>query len=347
MPLLGGHEVAIRARLLQHGWDDELCVESFEPQPPGRGQVLVRVHACGVAYRDVIDRSGRVAFMQLPITPGHEAAGTIEAVGEGVERWRVGDRVATMHRDFCGACDRCHAGETSLCESAFEVFGLMVDGGYATHVTCHERALYRLPDGLLMPQAAVLLSAWGTAWRGLHQFGEPQSGARVLVTGANGGVGSAAVQLAARLGCTAWAVVRDARHIEFVERMGAQRVIVAEGRFDVGAWKADIALDCVGAATFNSSLRALRLGGGLVAIGNIADRKVDLSLGRVILGGVRIVGSSGATRRDMAQLAELWRRRGLEFAIADIVPLAEADTAMRRVRAGGLQGRIVLDCLAT
>lgn len=336
-----------RAKLLTAGWDTSLELQRYDTTPtPEHGQVVVRVAACGVAYRDVIDRSGRVAFMQLPITPGHEAAGVVQAVGEGVDEWQVGDHVGTLHRDSCGACDFCAAGDTELCQAAFWVFGLMVDGGYASHLVCPQRALYRLPLDMPLQHGAILLSTWGTAWRGLHKFGDIQPGARVLVTGANGGVGSAAVHLACKLGAEVFAVVRRTEHVEFVENMGAQRVEVADGRFDTGSWKADLALDCVGAATFNSSLRALRLGGGLVAIGNIDDVKVPLSIGRVILGGVRIAGSTGATRTDMAELIAFWRQHGLDFAIEDTVDLSQADAAMRRVRAGGLRGRIVLDTLS-
>ena len=77
-----------RAKLLTAGWDTSLELQRYDTTPtPEHGQVVVRVAACGVAYRDVIDRSGRVAFMQLPITPGHEAAGVVQAVGEGVDEW--------------------------------------------------------------------------------------------------------------------------------------------------------------------------------------------------------------------------------------------------------------------
>ena len=120
-----------RARLLAVGFEEPLVVEYFEPTQPGPGQILIDVQACGVCHRDLIDRAGRFPWMQLPITPGHELAGTVVAVGEGVTRWTIGDRVAALHRDWCGSCTACERGETSLCPSAFHVFGLLVDGGYA------------------------------------------------------------------------------------------------------------------------------------------------------------------------------------------------------------------------
>ena len=107
-----------RARLHQTGFDAPLTVESFTPRAPGAGEVRVRIEACGVCHRDLIDRGGRFPWLQLPITPGHEAAGVVEAVGAEVSDLQVGDRVATLHRDHCGACDACARGATSLCPRA-------------------------------------------------------------------------------------------------------------------------------------------------------------------------------------------------------------------------------------
>src|SRR5688572_25835642 len=121
----------MRARLTAIGWDQDLAIEEQAQPTPAPGQIVVEVEACGVCGRDIIDRAGRFKFIRTPITPGHEAAGRVVAIGDGVTEWKVGDRVATMHRDFCGACEACKAGETSVCMRAAGVLGLIVDGGYA------------------------------------------------------------------------------------------------------------------------------------------------------------------------------------------------------------------------
>src|SRR5262245_5377277 len=124
----------MRAVLREVGWDVDLAVEPDPgdgPPAPGPGELTIEVEACGVCGRDCIDRAGRFAFVQLPITPGHEAVGRVVAVGDGVTAWRAGERAASMHRDACGDCDACRAGETSLCARAAAVLGLLVDGGYA------------------------------------------------------------------------------------------------------------------------------------------------------------------------------------------------------------------------
>jgi len=334
-----------RARLCEPGWDADLVVETVEaPPPPGRDEVVIAVEACGVCYRDCIDRAGRFPFLRVPVTPGHEAVGRVVAVGPDVREWKVGDRIATMHRDFCGRCDACAAGEGSLCTSAATVLGLLVDGGYASYVCAPERTFYRMRDDVDAAEAAVFHCTLGTAYRGLRRA-HVEAGMRVLVTGANGGVGAAAIQVATRLGATVIAVVRRQEHAAFAEAQGANAVVVdAEGRFhkQVPGGAVDVALDRVGATTFNAALRSLRVGGRLIAIGNIVEQRVELNLGYIITLGLQVIGSSGASRRDMDELLQLHASRPFAVPIQSRLPLSEADRAQRMVAAGGLRGRIVL-----
>ncbi len=335
-----------RALMVAPGWQTDLAVEGVEPpHAPSGDQVVVEVAACGVCYRDCVDRAGRFPFLQLPITPGHEAAGEVVAVGPGVGGLQVGDRVGTMHRDHCGACPACQRGDVSLCDQAAWVFGLTAPGGYASHVTAPEKAFYRLPPDMSDALAATLHCTYGTAYRGLCKFGRPGPGDRVLVTGANGGVGSAAVEIAARLGAEVIAVVRREEDAAFVRDRGAYQVCVDDtGAFHkkLDGGRVDLALDCVGQPTFNASLRSLRLGGGLVVVGNVVEERVRLNLGYAIVSGLHIVGSSGATPADMAEVLALHAEKPFEMALHATLPLEQADRAQRMVRAGGLRGRIVL-----
>ncbi len=337
-----------RARLLEAGWDANLAHEVVDaPMRPLQGhEVLVRVEACGVCHRDLIDRAGRFPFQTYPVTPGHEAAGVVVAVGDDVRTFAPGDRVGTMHRDSCGVCACCLAGETSLCEGAAWVFGILADGGYAEHLVAPERALYAVPAAMPAAEAAVMHCTFGTAFRDLTTLGGLRSGERVLVTGANGGVGSSAVQIAARLGAEVVAVVRSASHVESLRALGAHEVVVAspDGRFHEGVGKIDLALDTVGAATFPSALRTLRVGGRIVVVGNILAEKVALNLGYIITLGLRIIGGSGANANEMARLLALHAEAPFDVQIDRVLPLAEADAAQRLVRAGGLRGRCVLRC---
>lgn len=335
----------MRARLRELGWERDLVLEpADEPPVAGGDRIVIEVEACGVCGRDCIDRAGRFGFVQVPITPGHEAVGRVIAIGPDVTEWSIGQRVASMHRDACGDCDACAAGETSLCNSGAAVLGLLVDGGYARWLAAPQGCFYAVPDDIDPALAAVFHCTLGTAWRGLTRAGV-RAGSRVLVTGANGGVGVAALQMAAGLGATTIAVVRRPEQVSAAEALGADAVLVDDGtgfHKQLPGGPVDVAMDCVGAPAFNAALRSLVVGGHLVAVGNVTGERIDLNLGYVITFGLQITGSSGATRADMAALFAHHSRNPLDVPIHARLPLTEADRAQRLVAAGGLQGRIVL-----
>ena len=328
-----------RARLTETGWDAPLAHEaSAEPAPLEAGQVRVAIEACGVCHRDLLDREGRFPFLRLPITPGHEAAGRVTEVGSGVAGLARGQRVATMHRDACGECPACARGDTTLCTGAAWVLGLLADGGYASEIVVPASAVYPLPDAMPAADAAVFHCTFGTAYRDLAVLAKVRAGERVLVTGANGGVGAAGVQIAARLGAQVTALVRDPSHEGFLRELGAHEVVTDAK----AASPADVVLDAVGAPTFLAAMHALGIGGRIVTVGNVTRDKVAINLGAVITRGLTILGGSGATREDMKAVLALHAERPFHVPIARTMPLSEADAAQRLVRAGGLRGRIVL-----
>ncbi len=325
------------------GWGSDLVPAHAEPPAPGPGQVRVQLQASGVCHRDLIDRSGRIPFLSPPVVPGHEGVGVVDAVGEGEGQWAVGDRVATMHRDACGVCSACLRGETSTCTRAAHVFGLTADGTYAAWLVAPSSAFFAVPARLDAGLAAVLHCTFGTAWRGLVTVGGLQEGERVLITGANGGVGLAAVQIAARFARRVVAVVRSGGHEERLLALGATDVLVSpDHRFHKDAPDVDLALDCVGAPTFNASLRSLRVGGRVSVVGNVTDERAALNLGLVVTMALRILGPGGATRADMAAVLAEHARRPFSSIVAQTLPLADADRAQRALRAGGGWGRTVL-----
>jgi len=334
-----------RVRLVEAGWGADLVHERAGGSPPKleRDQVRVRVLACGVCHRDLIDRAGRFPFQRFPIVPGHEAAGVVVEVGSEVGEFRVGDRVGTMHRDACGACDACGRGESSLCAGAAWVFGILADGGYARELVAPASSLYPLPATLAATDAAPFHCTFGTAYRDLVTLGRIQRGERVLVTGANGGVGRAAVQIAVRAGAEVVAVVRDERHVAPLRALGVQEVLVdRESTFHGRLGAIDLALDTVGAPTFLASLRSLRVGGRAVVVGNVVAEKVPLNLGFVITRGLTIIGGSGATRAEMVAVLAMHEAAPFTSAIARVFPLHRADEAQRMLHAGDVAGRFVL-----
>jgi synaptic vesicle membrane protein VAT-1 len=190
-----------RIRIDRPGGYRALRVETLDESLPAAGQVRIAVEACGVNYADGIIRMGLYASARelhgYPITPGFEVAGRVDALGAGVQHWRIGDAV----------------------------IGVCLFGGYASHVCLDAQQLFALPERLSMAQGASLPTVFLTAWFMVHQQLHPRAGERWLVHSAAGGVGSALVQLGRLAGCRVAGVVGASHKVAHCTAMGAERVI--------------------------------------------------------------------------------------------------------------------------
>lgn len=330
------------------GGPEELHYREVDDPEPGDGEVLVRVHAVGVCGRDLIDRQGGFPMMKLPTILGHEFAGEVRAIGAGVTEIAPGDRVANLHRPYCGSCASCLVGEQVDCERAWQSFGHTVDGAYAQHVVAHERALVKVPAGLPLVQAAPAGCTAGVALRALRHDAELALGETILVTGASGGVGTPALQIARHMGAHVIAVTSNEKKAAGLRARGAHEVVVSpDGQFHdevrrLSGGGVDVALELTGSATFRSSLRSLRPRGRLALIGNIQMDRLSVNPGAMILYGYRIIGGHGYTPRDLADCFELMQRGELEIAVDRTLPLEHAADAHRLLAERGVVGRIVL-----
>jgi len=320
------------------------------PDPELRDdEVLVRVRAAGVCGRDLIDRRGGFPMMKLPIVLGHEFSGEVVRVAAGAEGFTPGDRVAGLHRPHCGACPSCLQGETVDCERAWQSFGHTVDGGYAELVAANQRALVRLPDEISFEQGASVACTAGVALRALRHVARLELGERVLVTGASGGVGLCAIQLAKSMGASVVAATGSADKAEALRKAGADEVVVVrEGeRFSdevrrLTGGGVDVALELTGSATFDSALRSLRRRGRLVLLGNIRTEKVSLNPGALILYNTSIAGSHLCSHRDLEDCFELMRTGKLSVIVDRTLPLAQAEQAHRLLAERAVAGRVIL-----
>ncbi|WP_333894704.1 zinc-binding dehydrogenase [Mycolicibacterium gadium] len=227
--------------ITKHGDPSVLKVEQRpDPPPPGPGQVRIEVHAAGVNFADHLARVG--LYPEAPKPPsvvGYEVSGTIDAVGAGVDRARVGERV--------------------LAGTRF--------GGYAEVVNVKAADTVPLPDRLTFEQGAAVPVNYATAWAALHGYGSPKAGERVLIHAAAGGVGTAAIQLAKPTGVEIHGTASPGKH-QVLKDMGVNRTI--DYRRD-GWWKDlppyDMVLDAIGGASLRRSYNLLRPGGKLIAYG--------------------------------------------------------------------------------
>lgn len=276
-------------------------------------EVLIEQQETGICYRDILTMKGFFPRVKLPIVPGHEISGRIRKVGKNVTKFKEGDRVASLIYIPCGECEYCRSGRENLCKNK-KTFGEALDGAYKKYIKTKEISLVKVPDGV--PEEAAVISACVTGMiiQALETVGEIKEGNKVLVTGSGGGVGAHAVQIAKAFGAEVIAETSSQWKAELLSKLGAEHIVSKENMAQkvkeiTGGDGVDIALETVGAPTFNESFRSLKFGGKVVVIGNVDVNPVSLPLGNLILKGNSIRGSISSTRKDMTKALE-WSRTG-------------------------------------
>lgn len=286
----------------------------------------------------------------MPAILGHEAAGEVIAVGSGVEGWAVGDRAATLQRLSCGDCAHCHAERNSLCRNDTRFFGEEIPGGYAAFMAAPVAGLGRVPAAVPWHVAAVSCCTTGTAVHCLRTRGRLMPGETVLITGASGGVGMQAVQLARLDGGRVIAVTSSPAKADALFEAGAHEVIVSpdlhfssDVRRITGGHGVDLALEIVGSVTFAQTLKALAPGGRLVTVGNLETGTVDLNPGLVIVKELEILGAYATTQAELNEALRLVETGALRSWVSDVLPLQEAARAHDRLEKKEVAGRLVLE----
>ena len=310
-------------------------VELPDPEP-GPGQLLIRVHACGVCRTDLHVVDGDLTEGKIPIIPGHEIAGVVVAKGAGVERFDAGDRVGIPWLGWtCGTCDHCRAGRENLCDAA-RFTGYHLDGGYAQYTLADQRYCFALPDAYSDEQAAPLLCAGLIGYRSLVMAGD----ARRLGIYGFGAAAHIVAQVARHQGREVYAYTRpgDTDAQRFARSLGA----VWAG--DSGApapepLDAAIIFAPVGALVV-SALGAVRKGGTVVCAGiHMSDIP---SFPYRLLWGERVVRSvANLTRRDGEEFLALAPKVPVRTEI-EVFPLDQANAALARLREGRITGAAVL-----
>ena len=312
----------------------------------GDREVEVQVAACAVAYRDIIDRTGGCPFMNQPTVLGHEFSGRVTRAGAS-SSLQEGDRVVSLH--WAQYDQEAWPAPFGHKDAMKTFLGLTCDGGYQDYVTTHETAFVKVPNPKFLTgvEAAPAMSTFGTVWQGAVVRGGLRRNERVLVTGAAGGVGSAAVCMAARLGAhvigTTGSV--DAKQ-EYIKSLGAAEVISAEKGFSKQLGRGnlvDMVIENVGAPTFTDSLRSLKPGGRLVLIGNVTNEAVSLPLGLCILNSLSVIGTDSIEGSELEKMFLWMEKEGLKPSIDHVLPLEQAAKAHEMIEERAVNGRIVLD----
>jgi propanol-preferring alcohol dehydrogenase len=303
---------------------------------PGAGQILVRVRACAVCRTDLHVVDGELPEPKLPLVPGHEIVGEVARLGPGVDRFRPSERVGIPWLGYtCGKCRFCLAGQENLCDAA-RFTGYQIDGGYAEYTVADARYCFPIAGSYADHEAAPLLCAGLIGYRSLRMAGE---GERLGIYGF-GAAAHIVTQVARHQGRQIYAFTRADDHAaqEFARALGA---VWAGGSDERPPEELDAAIIFapVG-ALIPAALRAVRKGGVVVA-GGIHMSDIP-SFPYNILWGERVVRSvANLTRRDAEEFLALAPEVPVRT-VTELLPLAEANEALDRLRAGRLQGAAVL-----
>lgn len=314
-------------RVHEFGGPEVLKLEEVPTPQPAAGQVLVRVRAAGVNPYDTYMRAGTYAVKPpLPYTPGSDAAGVIEAVGSGVKKVKTGDRVYTAKT---------------------------ISGAYAEYALALEEQVHQLPEKISFAQGAGIWVPYGTAYFALHLSAQARPSETVLVHGASGGVGSAAVQMARAMGMTVFGTAGTPKGADLVKREGAHQVFdhTKAGYNDeilktTGGRGVDVILEMLANVNLSNDLKLLATNGRVIIIGNRGEITInprDLMLRRASARGFTLWATTPSEEAEIhAGLIAGLENGTLRPIVGKELPLAEAARAHKEILEPGAAGKIVL-----
>jgi len=323
-----------------------LRYEDVADPVPGPGEALVRVRVCGVNRIDIWARSGRYKT-SLPHILGTDVAGKVVSFSGASTGVSEGDDVVVFPILSDGKCAYCQAGIPSRCVSRGFV-GVASEGGYAEFAKVPTSNLIQL-DGIDFKLAAAIPVNFGTAWRGLAVRAGVGPQDTVVVWGAAGGLGHAAVQVAKYLGAKVVAIVGDENKARFVESQGADLVVSHRGgdmiekvRAFTGGMGATVVFDHVGGDTWAKSLEFLARGGKMITLGLTSGPKSEVDVRRVYSDELVIMGTYGQSKEEIQQVLKLVAAGKLKPSIHKELPLKSAEEAHRILESRDVQGKILL-----
>ena len=325
-------------------------VELDLPPAPGAGEVQVRVRAVALNHLDLWGYRGMAfAKRKMPLVVGAEAAGEVAAVGPDVTSLKPGDPVVMYGALTCGVCRACRDGRDNLCEDTRSIMGFHVDGFAREYVNMPERLVIKVPAGVSMRDAACAPIAYSTVEHMLFDNAKLQPGETILVHAGGSGIGTVAIKMAKAIGCTVITTIGDDAKAEGVRALGADHIInYRQDRFEhivrkITAKKGvDVVFEHVGAETFNGSLLTLKRGGRLVICGATSGPSVTFNLMQLFQQQYRIIGSFGASMRNIRDgLAKM--ARGMLPVIDTEVELADFERGLARLEGRQVFGKVIVN----
>ena len=312
--------------------DAPLAVAPLSDPSPASGEILIRVRACGICHTDLHTVEGDIELPRLPLVPGHQIVGLVEAVGSDAVRFKPGDRVgaAWLHR-ACGECPFCRRGDENLCERA-EFTGRDADGGYAEFAVADAAFVYPLPPSFSDLQAAPLLCAGVIGYRALKASGIRRGGRLGLY-----GFGASAhivIQIARYWGCEVYVFTRGAGHQRLARELGAAWV----GRADEAApGRIDAAIIFAPAGPLVLDALCALERGGTVVLAGITMTPIPAIDYPKLYHERKIASVANATRRDAEELLALAAEIPIRTE-TEVFPLRDINAALAKLKRGEIRG---------
>jgi acryloyl-coenzyme A reductase len=323
------------------------------PEPEMRPtDVLIRVGTCGVCYHDVVVRNGTFRLnVDMPLITGHEVSGIVEKVGSLVRRFQPGDRVCTVQRrSVCGQCRECRSGHEAACRNQEFMGDAGLNGGYAELVAVSEDCVAHVPPSVDLTEAAIVACAVGTVLNAIRDVGQVKLGETVLITGANGGLGVHAIQIARASGAHVIAITSQEAKVPTLTALGAHEVVVTPHGTDFSSKVraltdgegVNVAIDCVGSSVFDSIRRSMARHGRWVLVGALSGEKVPFNPAQLFLNAISMLSAVSCSRHQLEDALTLVARGLVRPQIGSVLPLEKAAEAHAILEQQRPTGRIVL-----
>ena len=332
-----------------HETGKPLVIEDLAIPTPGYGEVLVQTKACGMCATDLHIQDGWGYEPALPFVMGHEPAGIVAALGDGVRNFQPGERVVPHIFYTCGNCHHCRTNRETLCTGLDGILGVLNHhGAYAEYFTIPARQLFHLPENISFTDGSVIADAVVCAVHAVRRRAQVYPGDWVLVMGV-GGVGLSVLQAARSAGARVIAAdINDAK-LEQAKRMGACEALLAQRdefaasvKSLTGGEGVSVVFDCHGSEqTLRNGVASLRKNGRLVIIGYTRE-KYPLAPHWMSRCELEIVGSRSGGRQDTADAIELVGSGHWHSIVSDTFPLEEINEALGLMRTGKSKGRVVI-----
>lgn len=337
------------ARFHEYGGPEVMSYNDAPDPSPGPGEVLISMRACALNHVDIDIRDGTSRLpIEFPHTLGFEFAGEIAELGEGVEGWSVGDRVAPLSQLHCNECRWCAKGQHQHCEQ-LTMFGIQLPGGYAEQVVAPAWALIPVPEHMPFEHAASVQAVFGTGWHALTKRAHISEGDWVLVNAAASGVGTSAIQIARLLGGRVIASASSEEKLARARELGAEATVnyatedlTERVRELTDGHGVAVVYESIGGEILQKSIAAMDTFGQLVLVGCHAGEVVPVDFIELFRHEWALLGAARATAEEFRHVMTLVADGRLTPVIADTFPLEHAGDAHRFMESRKHHGKIVL-----